>query len=133
MCVAFLKISAKKKPDFEKARKKLRGLVKTPIGKWPTEFRESQGMFEDDAKKLNASDGGKTAETWAQLLSDDLDLLEMCFVDGGMPRQIAWIEIGKKVLLLSGGPSWGDPPTEAYDSIERLFRSGLSAAAGFDF
>jgi hypothetical protein len=44
----------------------------------------------------------------------------------GQCRDAAFITGGPGiVLLISGGPSWGDPPTELYESIGRLCDADL--------
>lgn len=35
-------------------------------------------------------------------------------------RQTTWIHVGDKIVFLSGGLSWGDAPTDAYEKINAL-------------
>jgi hypothetical protein len=36
-------------------------------------------------------------------------------------------------VLLSGGVSWGDVPTEAFEALTRLSLAGITSAMGFDW
>jgi hypothetical protein len=48
----------------------------------------------------------------------------------GNHRQAAIVEGGGGiVLLLAGGMSWGDPPTELFDSMSRLLEADVIADA----
>lgn len=40
-------------------------------------------------------------------------------------REVTTIEIDRKYYLASGGMSWGDPPTDAYDSIALVDEAGI--------
>lgn len=41
------------------------------------------------------------------------------------PRDIIWLERPTEWLVLTGGLSWGDDPTDSFDFIELLVASGL--------
>jgi hypothetical protein len=42
--------------------------------------------------------------------------------------ELASVTIGGTTYLFTGGPSWGDSPTDVFDSLERIDRAGLFEA-----
>lgn len=47
-------------------------------------------------------------------------------------RDTDWLKVGKWTLLLSGGGSWGDAPTDFFEKLQDMPESALRAA-GFDW
>jgi hypothetical protein len=48
-------------------------------------------------------------------------------------REFTWIPVRGANVYVTGGPSWGDSPTEAFDLIDRLRAvRGVLAAAEFE-
>jgi hypothetical protein len=70
------------------------------------------------------------SEHGERLLSD-LELVEVAL--SGQRRDTWTGEIGGKTVLLSGGLSWGDVPTEAFEALNRLSLAGVTSAMGFDW
>lgn len=61
------------------------------------------------------------------------DLLELKrYFNGGYHRQFAELYVAGHCLILTGGLSWGDSPTDAYELLDRLTSAGALHAAGFD-
>ena len=54
-----------------------------------------------------------------------LDVDELRAAVMGHHRQVAWICAGRYDVLVTGGLSHGDSPTELYDSIDRLQAAGM--------
>lgn len=52
--------------------------------------------------------------------------------NGGYVRDAAVFERGHEKLLVTGGLSWGDDPTETFTAIQDLYDSGLIDVLGFD-
>jgi len=121
LILEWLQIDKRKKPDFGAGRERIEDLAKKPLEKWPAAYidrwlAESPEDFDRDEeiKKLRA----------------DLETIE-----GGWHstfRDMAIIDVCHKRLLISGGMSWGDSPTDSYETIDRLISSTVSKACGFD-
>lgn len=47
------------------------------------------------------------------------------FIDEGR-RDVAHVKLGEDVWAITGGMSWGDPPTNAYDHIAAIDASGIT-------
>jgi hypothetical protein len=82
----------------------------------------------DDAglAEANSMDGDSYAnlDDYKETLSDDLAAVESAAF--GNQRSAATVHGGGGViLLLSGGLSWGDPPSELFDSMSRLQEAGV--------
>ena len=104
--------------DRELAMKKaVKELPAKKTIEWATDFAEYQ-CLEDDF----GEDG--------TLSEDDARRLLECIVDeffrgvdsrfGGSARDITHVEVGDRRVILSGGMSWGDPPTESFDCINNV-------------
>lgn len=53
-------------------------------------------------------------------------------VEDDMAPDFAWIVVRGARVWMAGGASWGDPPTEAYETLCRLHAAGLLSVAGFE-
>jgi len=67
--------------------------------------------------------GGDTEDVKAVLL-DAVDRVRE-IVEGGMSREAGWIERPTEIILLTGGMSWGDSPTDLFDKLIDLASSGI--------
>jgi hypothetical protein len=73
-------------------------------------------------------------DSFVQLLLADIQMIEEELSPDGSLRRDLWSgDIGNKLVILSGGESWGDAPTEAFRSLDRLAEAGISRAMGFDW
>lgn len=74
------------------------------------------------------------AETIAEAkgaLRERLDVLREA-MEGAIRRDLNELVIRGARVVISGGPSWGDVPTEMFEVISNLHREGVLEAAGFD-
>lgn len=128
--VSVLTANPKTEIDFALGRQAIEELAGKPLSGWPAEFLDYAGI-DLDAKWTN---GRRVAQVRAELvhgLKADINLLEAA-VQGD--RRDVWTgEIGGKSVVLTGGMSWGDGPTEAYEAFERLSLAGVTRVMGFDW
>ena len=128
--VSFLTADPKAEIDFTAGRRAIEELGASPLSSWPADFLDYAGVNPD----LSSKDDKGTREVRADLvdgLETDLRLLEAA-VEGS--RRDVWIgEIGGKSVVLTGGPSWGDVPTDAFEAFNRLALAGVTRAMGFDW
>lgn len=125
MLVACLVIPEGKKPDWAAGEAEIKRLAKLPRKAWPPEFLERH-MQEDVDETLE----GQERDEMIVTLSSDFNDARLAF-DGKL-RSATWLDVGGKRVLLSGGISWGDSPTEMYDTFDRLNDSGVAKAIGFE-
>jgi hypothetical protein len=116
MILSAVSISKKKKPDFEKGEELIAKLEMTPADKWPAEFTD---RFNDDLK----------IGPMAAALRKSLEALVQAWA--GHHREAAWMNVCGRKLIVTGGLSWGDPPTDLMSDIENLLSSGVAQACGF--
>ena len=103
-------------PDFDAARARIDELTTSDLEAAADQhyFWEVDSVIGDVAAAMKAEIGS----------------LERLWVGGG--REVSRIEIRGADLLFTGGMSWGDGATDAYDVIERLLAiPGVLEAAGF--
>lgn len=78
--------------------------------------------------------GDDVPEDLKEIKKDILDLIEEFFdsIDG---RDCMSINFPERTIIISGGMSWGDAPTDSYDTIYRfgLLPQPLLKAGGFDY
>lgn len=115
MILSVLSIGKKKKPDFKKGEEFIRQLEMTSAEEWPTSFTE---RFSDEIAI------GPMVET----LLDNLETLEQAW--SGHHREAAFMEVCGRRLIVTGGLSWGDSPTDLMDVIDNLLESGVAKACG---
>lgn len=116
MILSAVSISKKKKPDFKKGEALIKKLAMTPVEKWPKEFME---RYSDE------TDIGPMVTTLRESLSE----LERAW--SGHHREAAWMHVCGRKLIVTGGLSWGDSPTELMNDIDNLLNSGVAQACGF--
>lgn len=118
LIVVHLEIPKKRKPDWQAASWRIAMLAVRPVSVWPKAARE-------DVESFN---GPVCA---AKQLAEDLKILRAGY--GGGVRMVTEFTVGSTRVLLTGGPTWGDAPTEEFDVFCRLINAGVTKAAGFRF
>lgn len=128
--VSFLTANPKAEIDVAAGRRAIEELSATPLGAWPAEFLDYAGVDLGERVKSEQEMKDVRAEL-VDGLEADLRLLEAA-VEG--ERRDVWIgEIGRKTVVLTGGLSWGDVPTEAFEAFNRLSLAGVTRPMGFDW
>jgi hypothetical protein len=127
-CFAFVTIDSGKEPDWKAAEKEIERLKDTHITEWSHDWLD---QFDYEATKVKPGEPDMNfrlpaLEALKTLLADFRQLW-----DEGT-RETGYFEYCQKAFLLSGGMSWGDPPTEAYSVISDFLASGLARMAGFE-
>ncbi len=90
---------------------------------------DDQSLTESDIYKLDNIDGIRLRRLVTMILSDLLD--EFVYEKGlRCRRDIADVLIKDTWYAISGGMSWGDLPTEAYEGVSMLDDSGLLDGLG---
>ena len=121
LILTWLQIDKDKQPDFKAGMDRISELATKNLSEWPKEYV--------DQRLLDAPDGfDKDKEIEALKLS--LRAIEGAWRE--VYRDMAVIDVCHKKLLITGGMSWGDSPTESYDDIDRMLTSGVSKACGFE-
>lgn len=118
MILSALSISKKKKPDFKKGEAFINKLEMTPVDKWPTEFTERFG-------------GEIAIGPMASSLKDSLKMLEQAWSHNH--REAAFMEMCGRTIIVTGGLSWGDAPTDLMSDIDNLLYAGVAQACGFSW
>lgn len=120
-----LEIEKGRKPNWDAGLRKIKALGKIPYGEWPREYRECRDL--DGAPRSNK----RVRASHVSTLKADLADLKLAWANA--LRTAAKFEICHKNIVVTGGLSWGDSPTEVYDSIKRLISAGITKAMGFDW
>jgi hypothetical protein len=118
------------KIDFEKARALIReefDALDKADDVFPQGFLERWDPNEDVV--WDGSD--TTAEEFRNALLSDTNHLEQLWTEAETPRDAFVADIGPVRVLLSGGMSWGDSPTEEFDVLNRWGNTPAAKAAGF--
>lgn len=120
MTVACAVLSEGDKPDFDAARQYVEELTEKALCE-----AAGEGAIEDIIYMYP-----ETLEEAKAALRTALEDFEQAVT--GYHRQVTTLHLRNgDVIYLSGGLSWGDPPTELYESIEVLRYCGVLDAAGF--
>ena len=128
-CFAFVAIDIGKEPDWKAAEKEIERLKDVHISEWPRYWVEI--CFDYDAARVKAGEPDFNFRLPAvEALKKTLIDFRSLWVDG--TREVGYFDHAGKEFMLTGGMSWGDAPTEAYDFINRFLESGLAKVAGFD-
>jgi hypothetical protein len=116
MILSVLWVSKKKKPDFKKGEALIQKLAMTPAEEWPEEFTE----------RFN---GDIMIGPMVDQLGRSLKEVEQAW--SGRHREATFMEMCGRRILVTGGLSWGDSPTELMRDIDNLLSSGVAKACGF--
>lgn len=103
-----------REPDWQAARQH--------IAESPIEVLDPAGIVE-------GGDDDSLAE-WRDRLDGKLEALRLLW-EGEPSRDVDHLAIGGYDVLITGGPSWGDSPTSAFEAIADLDAAGALTAAGF--
>lgn len=113
MLVFQLPIPADKEPDWDRAEKWVAALTADELN----ELAVGHDWEAEGAKEQRAQ--------LAQILADFRKEIEGS-------REVAVIQFLGHKLYLTGGLSWGESPTDAWDVFERAVAAGVARQAGFD-
>jgi hypothetical protein len=117
MLIASLVIPSGAQPDFAAAHRRVEAVIAADIDE-PDEF-------------LDLPDPGTPEGLLA--LREDLHRCLTELEDALVGREFTWTEVRDAKVYLTGGLSWGDSPTEAFELVDRLRAvRGVLAAAGFE-
>ena len=116
---AVMAMPAHEEPDWEAGRRAIEHLASAPMRAWPTDFRD---LFADEL--------GDDTHVDAARLRRDFGRVRDHWENGG--RESGRFSILGVHLLVTGGMSDGDPPTDLVDSIGRLDAAGVLEACGFN-
>ena len=116
---AVMMIEQARKPDWRAGREAIDKLAATPAPNWPEAYRD-QWEDGDPGDELRLADE----------LREDLDEVETCWEEGG--RECGGLTLMGYNVLVTGGMSWGDSPTELTDQISRLDCADVLQACGFN-
>jgi hypothetical protein len=126
--VSFIAAGRKKKLDVNAGRSAIEQLRVTPLEDWPRDFLEAQcGDVPEDSDEAELM-----RDSFVQLLLGDIQMIEE-ELSGALRRDLWSGDIGNKLVIMSGGESWGDAPTEAFRTLDRLTQAGISRTMGFDW
>lgn len=138
LLVTWLVIDKDKTPDIEAGREAVRNL---PIEKLSEAYEEIEGSdigWEDPDNEKGFVDEN---DEWTPVAHEALKKWALAVVDrfeneviAGGRDMVAFPVRGARVYL-SGGMSWGDSPTDAFNIIGAMFTLGQSVleAMGFEF
>jgi hypothetical protein len=117
MLIASLVIPSGVQPDFAAAHRRVDAVISADIED-PDEFLELPDP--DTIEGLLA-------------LRDDLHRCLAELEQALFGREFTWSEVRDAQVYVTGGLSWGDSPTEAFELVNRLRAvSGVLAAVGFE-
>ena len=126
MCVTMLSVRIGKEPDWEEGRTWIKTLIDLPWKKWPcTDYVE---LYHEDLDEKDPTDEQKKAVIEAML--KDLETAQDYWTGGS--REVSRFDFNCRDLMITGGLSWGDAPTEAYRELDKFTMAGSADACGFD-
>ena len=124
----FYQMSGPPEPDWDKVERAIKELAGLPLDNWPDEFKEQYLGTIANAEGV-PKETEETPQAWAKLrLTPALAEFQLGWT--GEHRQGGCFEMpnGQHVML-TGGLSWGDGPTELYNVMMLLDFSGVLNAA----
>lgn len=131
LLLSWLWTTEPEKVDFEKAR----ALIRAEITSDCLDENEvwKPGVLERwDPNEDAVFDGSDVdAETLVKVLIADVDEVEKLWTGELEYRDAFVTDIGPVRVLLSGGMSWGDSPSETFDVLNRFGNTPAAKAAGF--
>ncbi len=106
-------------------------LVGMPIGKEPN-WDLSPEEFAEAARRYQKTRGDDLPMPEViQGLKEQVDILKTVW-NGGFRRDVSLFNRGHEKLLITGGLSWGDNPTDMCSVFDDLYEAGLMDLLGFD-
>jgi hypothetical protein len=132
-CFMFQVLSIDKgaEPNWEAGEKEINRLLGVHLVNWSSDYLESY-LDEWAGSDKTVADPDMNDRTAAvETLRKELESLRQAWHNDF--QDAATFEVGNKEVLVTGGMSYSDPPTETYTTIQRLFYAGISRACGFDF
>jgi hypothetical protein len=127
-------IPSGQEPDWAAGKAAIDALAGTPPRDWPGSFvvyyDGELGAYDVDLETMSDAVGRGHAQRAAAHLRTDL----VCVRDGlsGQRRDTALYDVPGLRLLISGGFSDGDPPSELAEAMSRLECAGVLEACGFN-
>ena len=106
------------KPDWKAGQQAIQKLASMPMSDWPTDFVEFWADENEDTKKA------------ADVLQRDLECVQEHWDDGG--RESGMVCVMGINILLTGGMSYGEAPTDLMDCINRLGSADVLEACGLN-
>lgn len=100
-------------PNWEAITNKIDALADKPQAEWS---EEAAWLFENE----DGAEWGEFAKNHVAVLHKDIAKLKDIW-EGGYTREGAMLTIGGEDVLMTGGQSWGDSPTELFETISRLY------------
>ncbi|MDG7022996.1 MAG: hypothetical protein JRN45_00585 [Nitrososphaerota archaeon] len=106
-------------------------VIGMPIGQEP-KWGVSEKEFRRAAREWikNRADAGAEVKDVVKDLKQSATEVKQAWNGGG--RDVAVFERGHEKLLVTGGMSYGDDPTDLFAHIQDLYDSGLIDVLGFD-
>lgn len=135
-CYAYLVMEKEKEADWKKAELLIEKLLGTHMSKWHEALPCSD--IEYLFMKLNVALDGYKDESEpdmndrtasCQKLKACLESVRKAWENGN--REVGMIELKDVDIMLTGGLSWGDSPTDMYDVFNLFYECGLAHEAGF--
>lgn len=133
LLLSYLTIDSEKRVDLEAGRLAIERLASTPLEEWPWGYLD---QWKGEDVPADPDEAAALRAELVEQLRDDLEVIEALVPghDQAGYRRDVWVgDIGGKQVIASGGMSWGDAPTDAFESLERLGDAGISRAMGFDW
>lgn len=106
-------------------------LVGMPIGKEPNCDLSPEELAEAARRYQKARGDDLPMPEVTQGLKQQIDVLKSVW-DGGFRRDTSVFKRGHEKLLITGGLSWGDNPTDMCSVFDDLYEAELMDLLGFD-
>ena len=131
LLVSYVSIKGKPKEDYRK------------IG-IRNDIKERTQKMLDELKKKRLIDSNEWIDLFdfisGEEVPEDKEVIEIAedtikeFGTCGERRDITWLAFPERTIILSGGMSWGDNPTEGYNIVQKfsLLPQWLLDAGGFE-
>lgn len=101
-----------RKSDSPESLKTLVQYATPELIMWIAEDAGDEWLYDDITEE-----GADPDAQYRELLVEAID-----YIHNAQPRDIAWIhdpDLGDRPIILTGGMSWGDDPTESYHQVMR--------------
>lgn len=122
-------------PDWKAGESVVDKLEATPLKEWPEDYRDRYVQLEE-AEAETVEDKAADAKKETEQRATEVKALRQALEDvkqawDGHHREGASIQVAGYDILVTGGLSWGDPPTELATAMDRVGLSGVESACGF--